>query len=205
MKLSTGLFAVSLITGLILIAGVFIPGEAVREVNNILLDWIITLAGVAGLAGILNLLSVHSRRLKENKPEWAGSLVVLAGFTGMFIAGMLLKPGDGMFNRVAAAIILPVETSLLALLSITLTLAIIRAIRPGMSISSMLFIVSALVFLWAATGFVPFQNSPGIQNVLSFFNTLPLGGARGLLLGIGLGSLTAGIRALIKPTIKGDE
>jgi len=194
-----------LTTALILLAGVFFNGPILREINQILLSWIITIAGVAALLGIFNLLKVHSGRVRQERTDWVNSVVLLFSFTGIFITGILLKPNHPVYVSLVNAIITPVETSLLALLAITLIVALIRAIRPGINGTTVIFITSAVLFLWAATGFVPFQEARQSQLVLSFFNTLPIGGARGILLGVGLGSLTTGIRALLRPGQKADS
>ena len=196
---------IATVTGIILLASVLITNHLLGIVSQVLLGWIITLAGVAGLLGILNLLAVHADRVRTEKPDWVNSVVLLVAFTGVFIAGFILKPGHHFYTSMVSAVIVPVETSLLALLSISLAVAIIRAIRPGIQFVTILFIGSAMFFLWAATGFVPFQNDNQTQMLLSFFNTIPLGGACGILLGVGLGSLTAGIRTIIRPGAQAGE
>lgn len=186
------------VIGLILLAGYFIQNPVLDPVRGWLLSWIITLVGVAGVIGVLNLLSVHAGRVRSEKRDWGNSLILIIAFAGVFITGIILKPYHPFFTALVNAVVVPVETTLLALLSVTLAVALIRAMRPGISILSILFIVSALIFLWAGTGFIPFQDQKFIQPLLSFLNTLPLGGARGILIGVGLGSLTVGIRTLLR-------
>ena len=192
------------VVGLILLAGYFIQNPALDSIRGWLLSWIITLAGVAGVIGIFNLLSVHSGRVRSERRDWGNSLILLIAFAGVFITGVILKPAHPFFTAMVNAVVVPVETTLLALLSVTLAVALIRAMRPGISILSVIFIASALIFIWAGTGFIPFQDQKFIQPLLSFLNTLPLGGARGILIGVGLGSLTVGIRTLIRTDQKAD-
>ncbi len=186
------------VVGLVLLAGYFIRNPILETIRGWLLGLIITLAGVAGLIGIINLISVHAAKVRAEKRDWGNSLILILAFAGVFIAGMILKPDHPFFTSLISAVVVPVEASLLALLSVTLAVALIRAIRPGISLMSIMFICSALLFIWAGTGFVPLQDQNFIQPVLSFLNTLPLGGARGILIGVGLGSLTVGVRTLIK-------
>ena len=181
----------------VVLAAYFLPVPQLSILRSFLLDWAITLAGVAILVGIINLLSVHSLRIRDEKPGWIQSLVVILGFTSAFVVGMLFKPSHPLFQRLVTYIQFPVEASLLALLSITLAVALIRAIRPGMNRASLIFIIVVLIFIWAGTGFIPFQSSSFVQSVLSFLNTLQLGGARGILLGIALGAITTGVRLWI--------
>lgn len=188
------------LAAVLLLAGVFLQTPVVQAMSRTLLGWVITLAGVAGLIGIGSLLASHTRRVANGQKDWFYSLIALLSFSAILTLGLVLKPADTFYTSLVAAILVPIETSLLALLVVSLVAALIRMLRPGMDLHSALFFFSAVVFLWAATGFVPFERSAGIQVVLTLFNTIPLGGARGLLLGIGLGSLMAGWRTLIRPT-----
>jgi hypothetical protein len=188
------------LVAVILLAGVFWHAPFVQTVSNTLLGWIITLAGAAGLIGIGSLLAAHTRKVAKGQKGWFYSLTALLSFSAIFTLGLVLRPADALYSALVAAILVPVEASLLALLAITLIAALIRMLRPGMGFHSVLFFFSAVIFLWAATGFIPFERTAKIQEVLTFFNTLPLGGARGLLLGIGLGSLLTGLRTLFRPS-----
>lgn len=196
---------VLLIIAAVVLAGYILPVPFVQGLRELLLDWAITLAGVAGLLGIANLLSVHSLRIRDEKPGWFNSLVVIIGFSAAFVVGMLFKPSSDLFQRMVSSIQFPIEASLLALLSITLAVALIRAIRPGMNRASLIFIGVVLVFLWAASGLYPFEGSDAASPILSFLNTLQIGGARGILLGVGLGALTAGLRVLMGRDIPAEK
>ena len=186
------------VVGIILLAGYFIMIPQLESIRGLLLGWVITLVGIAGLIGIINLVSVHAGKVRAEKRGWGNSLILIVAFAVVFISGMILKPDHDFFTSMISAVVVPVEASLLALLSVTLSVALIRAIRPGINTLSIIFITSALIFIWAGTGFIPFQDLKIIQPLLSFLNTLPLGGARGVLIGVGLGSVTVGIRTLVR-------
>lgn len=190
-------WAIVILSGIIILAGYFVASPPFQQVRSILLDIVITLAGIATLVGVINLITVHSQKVRDEKPDWFNSVVLIVAFGGTTVFGLLFKPSHPIFTQLVASIQFPVEASLLALLSITLAAAMVRAIRPGMNKASLLFIAAVLVFIWAATGFIPFQSSKMMQSVASFLNTLQIGGARGMLLGIGLGALTTGLRVLI--------
>ena len=122
--------------GLILLAGYFIQNPVLDTIRGWLLSWIITLAGVAGVLGIINLISVHAGKVRAERRDWGNSLILIIAFAAVFIIGVLLKPDHPFFNSMVSAVVVPVEASLLALLSVTLAVALIRAIRPGISIPS---------------------------------------------------------------------
>jgi hypothetical protein len=188
---------VVILTGITVLSGYFLAHPILQQIRTIMLDIAITLAGIATIVGVINLITIHARKVRDEKPDWFNSVVLIVAFAGTTLFGLIFKPSHPIFTQLVASIQFPVEASLLALLSITLAAAMVRAIRPGMNRASLVFIAAVLVFMWAATGFIPFQNSKAMQSVASFLNTLQIGGARGMLLGIGLGALTAGLRVLI--------
>ncbi len=198
-------WVVVVVVSVVFLAGYFLPIPQLGIIRSLMLDWAITLAGIAGLVGIANLLSVHSLRIRDEKPGWFNSLVTILGFTAAFVIGILFKPSHPLFQRLVSSIQFPVEASLLATLSVTLAAAIIRAIRPGMNRASLIFIFVVIIFIWAGTGFVPFQSNSFVQMLMSFLNTLQIGGARGMILGIGLGALTTGLRLIIGQTAPAEK
>ena len=96
------------------------------------------------------------------------------------------------------SVIVPVEASLMALLAVTLVYASVRLLRRRTSAMSLVFLGTAVVMLIASASlplgdvgiFSDFLR-PWMQHVLA------MGGARGLLIGIGLGTLTTGLRVLM--------
>jgi hypothetical protein len=188
--------AVTLSIGILVLAGYFVPVQPLLGIRTVLLDWAVIILGAASLVGVINLLRVHARKVQQEDAGWVNSIFMLTAFVVVVGFGLWVGPGNMTYTRGVNGIMIPIESSLLALLAVTLATAIIRAFKPTISYTSIVFILSGLFFLWAGTGFIPFQETPAVQQVLTVFNTLPIGGARGLLLGIALGSLTTGIRAL---------
>jgi hypothetical protein len=93
-------------------------------------------------------------------------------------------------------IIVPVEASLMAILAVTLVYASIRLLRRRVDVMSVVFLVVAIIFLAVImpTSFLaltPFQDF--VARVAGMFSS---GGARGLLIGIALGTLLTGLRVL---------
>ena len=86
----------------------------------------------------------------------------------------------------------------MAVLAVGLAYASFRFFQRRKGLMPVVFAISALVFLLLASG-VLFMglNTPIVNNLTLFLNRLPLAGARGILLGVALGSLTAGLRVLM--------
>jgi hypothetical protein len=88
---------------------------------------------------------------------------------------------------------------LIAVLAVTLIYASMRLLRLRGNWSSILFLVTALLIL-LGTGPLPFTGQlPIISDWLRPFilNNLTSGGARGILIGAALGTLTTGLRILL--------
>ena len=86
----------------------------------------------------------------------------------------------------------------MALLAVTLTYASIRLLRSRFNLFSVIFLITALLIL-LGTAPLPFLgNLPGISDWVRPFisHVIATSGARGILLGVALGTLTTGLRIL---------
>ena len=86
----------------------------------------------------------------------------------------------------------------MALLVVTLTYASIRLLRRRLNALSVIFLVTALLVLFG-TASLPFLGEvPGLSGTVRPIITqiFATAGARGILLGVALGTLTTGLRIL---------
>jgi hypothetical protein len=156
------------------------------------------LGAVAALVGIVNLLIVHWNKIKLGNKGYIYSIVTVLAFILTLLGGIILKPSNPQFKQVVTSIMLPIEASFMALLAITLAYTSIRLLRQrGINLLSVSFAISAVAFLLLNLGFLSIGSSSVMSGVVEVINRLPMAGARGILLGVALGSLTAGLRILI--------
>jgi cytochrome bd-type quinol oxidase subunit 2 len=188
---------VAILVGVVVLLGYFISLPQLVNLRELLLGWAIILAGAAALVGIINLLSVHWRKLRSPKGGSFYSLMVILSFAAVFGLGLWLGPDNATFQKVVTAIQVPVEATLMAVLAVTLAVASVRLFRRRMTAFSVIFLISALVFLVLGAGILPVEGVPVLGSVAGFIARLPLAGARGILLGVALGSLTTGLRILL--------
>lgn len=190
--------AIAISTGLLVLLGAFLPVPVLQPVRQILLSWTIPVAATAGLVAILNLLSVHWRKLNSARERDYYSIILILAFIATFAAGLILGPANPGFQKVVTHIQFPVEASLMGVLTVTLTYASIRLFQRKRGWLAALFAASTVVFLILLSGFLNIDgNIPLVKELLAALNTLPVAGARGILLGIALGSITTGLRILI--------
>jgi hypothetical protein len=189
--------AVAIAIGLVVLLGYFVPGLA--AVRTAILGVGVILAGVATLVGVLNLMGVHWRKMRSATNRDIYSPFLILAFVITLIAGFVMGgPSNSGFQRVITAIQVPVETSLMAVLAFSLAYASLRLLQRRNGFMSIIFVISAVVFLIIGSGFLPdSQNIPLIGGLVSFLNQLPMAGSRGILFGVALGGLTTGLRILI--------
>jgi hypothetical protein len=190
--------AIAIAVGLVLLLSTFLPIELLRNLRTVLLNLAIVLAGVAGVLAILNLVGVHWRRFRAPRRADGYSLIFLIAFALTFLGAVILGPSNAIVQKVVTSIQFPVEASLMAVAGISLAYAATRLFRRRKSWMAVIFLMSTLVFLVLASGFLSaFSELPLIGALLDAIHRLPIAGARGILLGVALGSLLTGLRVLI--------
>jgi hypothetical protein len=189
--------AIAISVGLVILIGYFLPIPLFTTVQSTLLNWAVIIGAFAALVGISNLILNHWRKLTSKNQRDFYSLFALLGFAGIFVVGMINGPMHQDIQQAVRSIVLPVETSLMAVLAITLGYACLRLLRQRRDALSILFVISTVVFLVLSGGFLAGIDIPLVQNLTAFIDQLPIAGARGILIGIALGSLTTGLRILM--------
>ena len=189
-------FLIALIAGLLVLAGYFVP--ALAGIQSIMLGWAAVIAAMAALVGVLNLISVHGDKVRRREKGSIYSAILMMGLFITFILGLLPPgPSNPFLVSLFKAIILPSQAALMALLAVTLLYAAVRLLRRRPDLMSIVFLISAaLMLLGAAT--LPFGEIPILSNWVRPWVTqvLALGGSRGILIGVALGSLLTGLRVL---------
>jgi hypothetical protein len=190
---------VAVIAGLIVLLGYFFNTPNLLTARNYLSSWAVTLAGIAALIAILNLIfGVHWKRVREDKSRAGYSVILIIAFLITFGAGLVFGPADTGYRKVVTAIQIPIESSLMAVLALTLAFSSLKLLQRQRNLTGIIFFVSVIIFLVINSGiFSTMTNIPFLQELLSAFHQVPGAGARGILLGVALGSLVTGLRVLI--------
>lgn len=178
--------------GLIVLLGYFYPVEPLLRLRLELTNWAMVIAGMAVIVGVVNLVSVQMEKIRARQKNAAYSGILVLSLIITFGIGVAFGPG--FLSPVVSAVIVPVEASLMAILAVTLIYASIRLLRRRVDTTSILFLVVAVISLIAA---IPSPLGPGLGDALrGFMGIFSTGGARGLLIGIALGTLLTGLRIL---------
>lgn len=202
--------AVAIGVGIIVLLGYVLGGDAGTGYNFLgllrvyFLEAGVVLAAVAVLVGIVNLLGVHINKIRLGESDFYSFVLILAFLItvalGLYDFFRVFWLGDVALQRtmwIFENVQFPIETSLMAVLTLSLTVALYRLSRRKLSVMSSVFIVTVFLLLLASIPLV--VNSLGIFADLYAWLTqvVAVSGARGILIGVGLGIVAAGIRVLI--------
>lgn len=195
--------AIAIGVGIVVLAGYFIP--SMTNIRFILLRTGLVLSAVALLVGIINLLTVHIKKLGAENANSGYSLILVIALLVTLVVGIIDmvqtylvgQPNFQMTNWVFTYIQMPIETSLLAVTTVSLIYAAASILRKRMDVFSITFFFVILLVLLGSFS-IPPATLPFLHVIRDWILRVPaLGGARGLLLGIALGTITTGIRILL--------
>ena len=200
MKISIKSFALASLAvaaGLVVLLGYFIKLPILISVREIFLQWAFILTGIALLVGIVNLGRVHWHKIRSAQVGSAYSVVLLVALVLTLVIAGYSGPTAGASLWIFRYIQLPVETSLMALLAIVLAYAAARLFYRRLNIFTLIFIVTALLVILGSITF-PLIDLAFLRYLRTWISqVLATGGARGILLGIGLGIVATGLRVLM--------
>lgn len=193
MRVITAIIAIAV--GIIILAGYFSP--AFVDLQALLLNWALILVGMAALVGVFNLIMVHADKISRREKGSIYSAFLIIFLVATLLFGMILGPGHSAMRLVLDGIIIPVEAALMGVLTVSLLYAAIRLLRRRSDVMSIVFLVTAALIIFGSAT-LPFGDVPFIGTLIRPWITqvLALGGARGILIGVALGSLTTGLRVL---------
>jgi hypothetical protein len=189
---------------LALIGLVSAPGTSAATVADFLLRLVSVTAGVAVIVGLLNLFAVHLGRFVRSERGWPYSIIVLLTALAVIVVRVLdraeIWPDDLEGEQVSAhvfeAVQVSLESALAALVFVYLVYAAYRLMRRDVTIWRALFVVTAVIVL---LGWIPLdnENAEALAGARDWLVQVPVGaGARGILIGVGLGTVTVGVRLL---------
>ncbi len=187
--------AVAISIGLIILAGYFLDFPILQSVRSVLLGWAVSLIGVAAIVAIVHLIRNQWSNMRSPAKVKGLSVVLILSFLVTLVAGLVLTPAHPAFQKIITGIQVPIEASLLAVISVILVLAGVRLFQKRKGWMAAVFLISAILYLLIGSGLL-FAGGAGSDGIGTFILRLPVAGGRGILLGVALGSLVAGIKIL---------
>jgi hypothetical protein len=190
---------IAIVAGLLVLLGYFLPNnDLLGGLRAKFIEWAVILAAAALLVGILNLLTVHIKKISAKEKGSFYSLLLIISLLFTLFVGLFAGTDSSAMQDLFNAVILPVESSLLAIMVVTLIYAGIRLLRYRNDLMAFVFLITVLVIM-LGTAPLPFVELPLVGSVIRPFiiSVFSTSGARGILLGVALGTLLTGLRVLI--------
>jgi hypothetical protein len=182
---------IALTTGLVTVFG--LVSGAFPLLTNLLLQFAVITVGLAILIGIINLLSVHVRRIAGRQRGWVYSFALVA--STLVVIGLWLAGADRENRLVLEAVQVSIESSLAALVLFALVYGAYRLMSQRVTWHAVVFTAALLIMLLGA---LPLAEAGLLTEVRAWLLAVPVSaGARGILLGIALATIVAGIRVLV--------
>lgn len=184
---------VAISVGASVLAGYFL--DAFSSLSFIILGWAAIVIAFTLMLGVVNVLRVHINKIRTLEKGWFYSAVLIIALALTLIVGRNgpnSVAGQSLFDN----ILRPLEASLFALMAFFVVSAAYRAFRMK-NFEMALFVLFAIIVL---LGQVPagFQLWPDLPLIKEWIMRVPaLAGARGILLGVSLGTVATGLRVLL--------
>lgn len=192
--------AIAIAFGLIVLLGYFIFVPLLSAFRDVFVQWALMVAAVALLVGVANLFSVHWRKAARREKGASSSIILLISLLITLVVAGYFGPTGSWTMWIFNYVQVPLESSLMALLAIVLIYAGAKLFGRRVDLFTLIFIGTALVMLLGAAPLFGIEL-PGIHGPNGFRNLISqvpaVGGARGILLGVALGTIATGLRILI--------
>jgi hypothetical protein len=134
---------------LIVLLAYLLPVAPVQNVSRLIINWAVSISGVAMLVAIASLLSAHWLKIRQKKMADRYSILVFFGFLLTFLIGLVLGgPGNTDYQNVVTHILFPVEAGLLGALAIGLVVSAFRLYRANRGWMSVVFGISPSCFCY---------------------------------------------------------
>jgi hypothetical protein len=196
--------AVAIGVGLITLAGYFVNASQIVNIRLLFTSWATILAALAVLLGLLNLILVHFRRIQAGAQGSIYSLITVAAVVATFVVGALesvrfgapstSEPGS-ITQMLFSSVIIASEAALASLVLFFLVVAAARLLRNKPNRWSLVFLGALLI---ALVGWLPISGLEQVNSVRDWFLSVPVSaGARGILLGVALGTVMVGLRVFV--------
>jgi hypothetical protein len=183
--------------GLLVLADFFVNTASVNALSLYLVRTASIVAAFAVILGMINVFTVHLGKLHSRDKGWGYSIILLGAMIATLGVGVLTGgAASAQMQWLFEVVLFPLEATLFSLMAFFVITAAYRTFRVR-SFETALFVTFGIVVL---LGQVPigvrlWDQLPVIKDWV--LDVPALAGARGILLGVVLGTLATGLRVLL--------
>jgi hypothetical protein len=179
---------------------VMVQAGGLPTIADLFLQVVVITIATTVIIGIINLLSVHLTRIGRREGGWGYSVILALSALAVIIITILERAGV-LTGQPALSVILletvqvSIESALAGLVLFALVYGAFRLNQRRVTWWAMLFTLVLIVLLLGA---LPIPAVSGLASIRNWLLAVPVSaGARGILLGIALATIVAGVRILI--------
>lgn len=184
---------VAVLSGAVLLLAIIFNLSGIR---SFMLNWAMVVAAAALLLGVANLGLVHWDKVRKGENRLY-SIALLASLALTFSVTMWYGPSHQLPQWIFENVQLPVEASLAAVMTVSLVLALIRLLKRRPDLNSILFVIFAVLTLISSVPLFGLYIPLLSEGLRDFNHLLASAGARGILIGVAIGSVATGLRILM--------
>lgn len=183
--------------GLLILADFFVASASIDALGLYLIRTASVVAAFALVLGMVNVLTVHLNKIYSRNTGWGYSMVLLGALFFTLGVGFLTGgPASTQMQELFETVLFPLEATLFSLLAFFVVTAAYRAFRVK-SFETGLFVIFGIIVLLGQVpvGAMLWDQLPVIKDWV--LDVPALSGARGILLGVALGTVATGLRVLL--------
>ena len=198
--------ALAIAVGLFVLVALLLPVPLLSTIGTYFIDCAVIIAAFALFLGLLNVVRVHLHHIRERTKTWPYSVLLLVALFAVLAVGLVTLtpsqadqsqpsgPSHPALQWIYANVMAPIQATLGALLAFLTLAAAYRLFRIRDAASVVMLVVTLLVLAGQAS----FGLLPVLPELRDWILDVPaLAGMRGILLGVALGTVLAGIRLLL--------
>jgi hypothetical protein len=186
----------AVIAGVVVLLGYFLPIGPLQDLRQLMVEWAGILAAVALLVGVSNLFYVHWSKISAGHGDSFYSYVLIISLTLTLILVGWFGPIHSVSKWIFNYIQIPIESSFMALLALFLVYIIIRMFKRRLDQIALIF--SFTVVFMLITSSLLLRELTILNDLRTWITQVPaVAGARGILIGVVLGVVAAGLRILM--------
>lgn len=188
---------VAMTVGLLVLADFFISSDSIDALSLYLIRTASVVAAFALVLGVVNVLTVHLNKVYTRDKGWGYSMLLLGALLFTLGVGFLTGgPASAEMQEIFEIVLFPLEATLFSLLAFFVVTAAYRAFRVK-SFETGLFVIFGILVLLGQVpvGAMLWEQLPVVKDWV--LDVPALAGARGILLGVALGTVATGLRVLL--------
>jgi hypothetical protein len=184
------------LTGVILIVQWFIPTDLGKAIGDNLMDYGIIISSFAVMTGVLGLYINETKKVVARKGDWQYSIWMVIVVSTFILLGVPYGYNNSNYQWLYNSVLLPLNASMYGVISFYIAAAAYRVLKLR-SIIAIVMLVPAMILILANTPMITplWSGFSDLGAWIMKYNTDPV--YTGIMIGVSLGTLAAGIRTLI--------